>query len=96
MELRRADFSLDAKYIAYFSLNRFSDSLFYGSLAFDATTRIAHNHASTSNDDTFGVLAFSRQSAGSWRVSTPGGQFGTLASASASCEPMKPAAPVTT
>ena len=33
----RADFSLDAKMIAYVSLRRFSESMFYGSLAFDVS-----------------------------------------------------------
>jgi len=33
----RADFSIDAKFIAYLSLNRFGDTLFYGSLAFDVS-----------------------------------------------------------
>jgi hypothetical protein len=31
----RADFSIDAKLIAYISVTRFSDTLFYGSIAFD-------------------------------------------------------------
>ncbi len=31
----RADFSIDAKFIAYISVKRFSDTLFYGSIAFD-------------------------------------------------------------
>ncbi len=33
----RADFSIDAKFIAYLSIKRFSDTLFYGSLAFDVS-----------------------------------------------------------
>lgn len=33
----RADFSIDAKFIAYLSIRRFSDTLFYGSLAFDVS-----------------------------------------------------------
>ncbi|MER8605666.1 hypothetical protein NKH48_18240, partial [Mesorhizobium sp. M1233] len=35
--MARADFSIAAKYIAYVSLTRFKDTLFYGSLAFDVT-----------------------------------------------------------
>jgi hypothetical protein len=33
----RADFSIDAKFIAYISVKRFSDTLFYGSVAFDVS-----------------------------------------------------------
>lgn len=33
----RADFSIDAKFIAYLSLKRFNDTLFYGALAFDVS-----------------------------------------------------------
>jgi hypothetical protein len=33
----RADFSIDAKFIAYISVKRFSDTLFYGSIAFDVS-----------------------------------------------------------
>ena len=35
--LARADFSIDAKFIAYLSIKRFNDTLFYGSLAFDVS-----------------------------------------------------------
>lgn len=35
--LARADFSIDAKFIAYLSIRRFSETLFYGSLAFDVS-----------------------------------------------------------
>ncbi|UGY02527.1 hypothetical protein [Bradyrhizobium quebecense] len=33
----RADFSIDAKFIAYISVKRFSDTLFYGSISFDVS-----------------------------------------------------------
>ncbi|MGY8632549.1 hypothetical protein RAD15_08640 [Bradyrhizobium sp. 14AA] len=33
----RADFSIDAKFIAYLSIKRFNDTLFYGALAFDVS-----------------------------------------------------------
>ncbi|MCO6425689.1 hypothetical protein [Sinorhizobium meliloti] len=35
--LARADFSIDAKFIAYLSIQRFNETLFYGSLAFDVS-----------------------------------------------------------
>lgn len=35
--IARADFSVDAKFIAYLALNRFSETLFYGSLALDVS-----------------------------------------------------------
>ncbi len=33
----RADFSIDAKFLAYISVKRFSDTLFYGSISFDVS-----------------------------------------------------------
>ncbi|MER8459300.1 hypothetical protein NKH24_24970 [Mesorhizobium sp. M1300] len=35
--IARADFSIDAKFIAYLSIKRFNDTLFYGSLGFDVS-----------------------------------------------------------